>query len=200
MTAWNTIATSTLVQLPAPASGAPPALQINMAMTQGAVYDAVNAITPNHYRPYLLTRRFSARASREAAVSTAAYQVLSDIIETVPQNIAFPNRAALLQTLDAQYELTVSALPDTPFTTQGIAAGTAAADAMIGARRDDGRFGPSQWEPNGDPGHWQPLLPNGTSPLDPTAWVGGVEPFLLQQLFTVPHRRPRRSDECGLCG
>jgi len=180
VTAWNAIATSTLVQLPAPASGAPPALQINMAMTQGAVYDAVNAITPSHYRPYLLTRRFSARASHEAAVSTAAYRVLSDIIETVPSTIAFPTRAALLQSLAAQYELTVSALPDTPFTTQGIAVGNAAADAMISARRDDGRFGPSQWVPNGDLGHWQPLLPDGTSPLDPTPWVGGVDPFLLQ--------------------
>ena len=50
---------------------------------------------------------------------------------------------------------------------------------MIAARGDDGRFGPSQWEPNSDPGHWQPLLPNGMSPLDPTPWVGGVEPFLM---------------------
>ena len=31
-----------------------------------------------------------------------------------------------------------------------------------------------------DPGHWQPLLPNGTSPLDPTPWVGGVRPFLIE--------------------
>ena len=125
VTVWNAVATSTLVQLPAPASGAPPALQINMAMTQGAVYDAVNAITPKHYRPYLLTRRFAATASREAAVSTAAYHVLSDIIETVPRNIAFPNRATLLQALAAHYQLTLSTLPDTPSTTQGIAAGNA---------------------------------------------------------------------------
>jgi hypothetical protein len=66
VTNWNRIATSTLVLLPAPASGAPVALQINMAMTQGAVYDAVNAMTPKHHRPYLLARRFSARGSDEA--------------------------------------------------------------------------------------------------------------------------------------
>ena len=47
VTNWNRIATETLVLIPGPASGAPPALQINMGMTQGAVYDAVNAITPN---------------------------------------------------------------------------------------------------------------------------------------------------------
>ena len=51
---------------------------------------------------------------------------------------------------------------------------------MIAARVGDGRFGPSQWVPNSDPGHWQPLLPNGTAPLDATPWVGGVTPFLLQ--------------------
>ena len=38
---WNQIAVSTLVALPAPAGGAPPATQILMGMTQGAVYDAV---------------------------------------------------------------------------------------------------------------------------------------------------------------
>jgi hypothetical protein len=177
---WNAIATSTLVQVPPAASGAPPALQINMGMTQGAVYDAVNAITPKHYRPYLLKRRFSARASQEAAVATAAYRVLSHIISTVPPTIAFPNKDALLQSLNAQYELALSVIPDKPFKKRGIRAGDAAAEAMIAARNADGRFGPSQWVPNSDPGHWQPLLPNGTSPLDPTPWVGGVRPFLLR--------------------
>ena len=180
VTHWNEIATSTLVLMPAPAGGAPSALQVNMGMTQGAVYDAINAITPKHHRPYLLKRRFSARASEEAAAGTAAYAVLSNIVSTVPESIPFPNRDALLESLRAQYATSLDAIPDTPVKTQGIAAGNAAADAMIAARKDDGRFGPSQWVPNSDPGHWQPLLPNGTSPLDPTPWVGGVRPFLLK--------------------
>ena len=180
VTNWNRIATATLVLIPGPASGAPPALQINMGMTQGAVYDAINAITPKHHRPYLLKRRFSARASREAAAATAAYGVLSNIVSTVPASISFPNRVSLLQSLVAQYDASLAAIPDSPFKRQGIAAGNAAADAMIAAREDDGRFGPSQWEPNSDPGHWHPLLPDGTSPLDPTPWVGGVQPFLMQ--------------------
>ena len=180
VTEWNLIAVNTLVALPGPAGGAPPALQINMGMTQGAVYDAVNAIEPRHHRPYLLKRRFSSMASKEAAVATAAYGVLSNIVSTVPASIPFPTRASLLQSLAAQYAASLAAIPDSPFKTQGIAAGNAAADAMITAREDDGRFGPSQWVPNSAPGHWQPLLPNGTSPLDPTPWVGGVKPFLMQ--------------------
>ena len=180
VTDWNRIATSTLVLIPGPAGGAPPALQISMGMTQGAVYDATNAITPRHHRPYLLRRRFSARASKEAAVATAAYRVLSNIVSTVPETIPFPNRGSLLQSLAAHYATSLAAIPDTAFKRQGINAGNAAADAMVAAREDDGRFGPSQWVPNPNPGHWHPLLPNGSSPLDPTPWVGGVQPFLLE--------------------
>jgi hypothetical protein len=52
---------------------------------------------------------------------------------------------------------------------------------MIAAREGDGRFGPSPWMPNHDPGHWQPLLnPDGTQMLDPTPWVGEVRPFLIK--------------------
>ena len=170
---WNLIAVNTLIAFPGPAGGAPPASQVHMAMTQGAVYDALNAIAPQHHRPYLLNRRFSATASKEAAAATAAYRVLSSIVSGVPASIAFPNRASLLQSLDTQYAASLSAIPDSPFKAQGIAAGNAAADAMIAARQNDGRFGPSPWVPNSAPGHWQPQLrPDGTQILDPTPWVG----------------------------
>jgi hypothetical protein len=177
---WNQIATSTLAAFPGPASGAPPALQINLGMVQGAVYDAVNAITPKHHRPYLLKRRFSASASGEAAVATAAYRVLAHIVSTVPASITFPNREALLQTLATQYDASLAAIPESSFKRQGIDAGNAAADAMIAAREGDGRFGPSQWVPNSNAGHWDPVAPNGTTVQDPTPWVGGVKPFLIQ--------------------
>jgi hypothetical protein len=150
-------------------------------MVQGAVYDAVNAIEPKHHRPYLLKRRFAATASKDAAVATAAYDVLSNIISTVPASIPFPTRASLLQSLATQYAASLAAIPDRPFKAQGIAAGKAAADAMIAARQDDGRFGPSQWVPNPAPGHWQPLVnpTTGLPILDPTPWVGGVKPFVM---------------------
>jgi hypothetical protein len=182
---WNLIAVSTLTGfpgpgIPGPASGAPPASQVNMGMVQGAVYDAVNAITPKHHRPYLLNRRFANTASDEAAVGTAAYLVLKNIVETVPQSIPFPNRETLLATLASQYEAALNAIPDSLFKDQGIAAGTAAAQAMINARKNDGRFGPSQFVPNANPGFFDPVAPNGTTVLDPTPWVGGVEPFLMR--------------------
>ncbi len=98
----------------------------------------------------------------------------------MPEGITFANKDALLQSVGTQYATALTAIPNSPFKTQGIAAGDAAATAMIDARQGDGRFGPSQWDQSTGPGRWQPLLPNGTSPLDPTPWVGGVQPFLLQ--------------------
>ena len=182
VTDWNLTAVNTLTTLPGPAGGAPPASQISMGMVQGAVYDAVNAITPKHHRPYLLKRRFAATASKDAAVATAAYMVLSNIVSTVPASISFPTRASVLESLASQYAASLSAIPDSPFKTKGVAAGKAAAEAMIAAREGDGRFGPSQWVPNSAPGHWQPLVDPATGQplLDPTPWVGGVKPFLMQ--------------------
>jgi hypothetical protein len=182
VTEWNLIAVNTLAALPGPAGGAAPTSAINVAMVQGAVYDAVNATEPKHHRPYLLKRRFSAKASKEAAVATAAYRVLSDIISTVPATIPFPTRASLLDSLATQHAASLAAIPDGPFKRQGISAGNAAAEAMIAARENDGRFGSSQWVPNPAPGHWQPLVdPITMQPiLDPTPWVGGVKPFLMQ--------------------
>jgi hypothetical protein len=180
VTEWNRIAVTTLTGIPGPAGGAPPASQINLAMTQGAVYDAVNAIGPPQYRPYILKRRFAATASEDAAVATAAFRMLTDIVATVPASIPFPTRASLLEGLETQYASSLAAIPDSAFKKQGIAAGTAAAEAMIAARRNDGRFGPSGWVPNRDPGHWWPLTAlDGTLILDPTPWVGGVRPFLM---------------------
>ena len=177
--AWNLTAVDTLNALPPPAGGAPPAAQVEMGIVEGAVYDAVNAIAPKHYRPYLLGRRFDATASTDAAVATAAYEVLANIVSTVP-SISDAARQAALQSLATSYASSLAGVDDGPSKSEGVDAGHAAAEAMIAARQNDGRFGPSQWVPNSNPGHWSPLLDaNGNPILDPTPWVGGVKPFLL---------------------
>jgi len=177
---WNLAAVNTLNALPPAAGGAAPAAQVEMGMVAGAVYDAVNAITPKHYRSYLLTRRFSNAASTDAAVATAAYEVLRSIVSTVP-SISDAARQAALGSLAASYASSLASVEDGSFKRQGVDAGHAAAEAMIAAREGDGRFGPSQWVPNPSPGHWSPLLDaNGNPILDPTPWVGGVKPFLIE--------------------
>jgi hypothetical protein len=178
--AWNEIAVNTLIALPGPAGGAPPAAAIHVGMVQGAVFDAVNAIEHRHFRPYLLERRFSPRASEDAAVAAAAYGVLSDIVSTVP-NLPDATRSATLATLATQYANALAPIADGWAEDKGVAAGEAAAAAMIEDRQGDGRFGPSQWVPDPDPGHWSPSTDpvTGQPVLDPTPWVGGVKPFTL---------------------
>src|SRR5262245_66511514 len=78
VTQWNLIAATTLVAIPGPAGGAPPAAQISMGMVEGAVYDAVNAIAgPKYRKPYLLKRRLPPTSTKRAAAATAAYNGLS---------------------------------------------------------------------------------------------------------------------------
>ncbi|WP_426245828.1 vanadium-dependent haloperoxidase [Nocardioides sp. LHG3406-4] len=191
--AWNEITVNTLIGLPGPAGGAPPAAQVHVAMVQGAVFDAVNAIGRQHYRPYLLDERFPAGASMDAAVAAAAYGVLRDIVSTVP-NLPDTSRTTALTTLATQYAAALADIHDGWREAQGIAAGEAAARVMIAARRDDGRFGPSQWVPNTDPGHWWPLTDPATGQLvlDPTPWVGAVEPFTLESSSQFRTRGPLR--------
>jgi hypothetical protein len=178
---WNQVAVTTLAAIPGPNGGAPPAFQINMGMVQGAVYDAVNAIGPKQHQPYLLQKRAGAKASIDAAVATAAYDVLSALVSTAPEIALFPGRAGLLNTLSSEYAESLDAIEDDAFKMQGIAVGHAAAEAMLDAREGDGRFGPSPWVSNPAPGHWQPQLnAAGQQILDPTPWAGGVKPFLIQ--------------------
>jgi hypothetical protein len=113
------------------------------AITQLAVFEAVNAIT-RQYEPYLGTITAPHNASPEAAAAAAAYGVLSNY---------FP---ASLSTLNDAYASSLAAIPDGPRKTAGIATGQAAAAAMIAARANDGStplqfFAPTS--PN--PGVWQ---------------------------------------------
>ena len=193
--AWNEIAVNTLIGLPGPAGGAPPAAQIHVAMVQGAVYDAVNAIGPRRYRPYLLTRRFSAWASQDAAVAAAAYLTLRDIVSTVP-NLPDATRTALLGTLATHYADALADVPDGRAEAKGITVGMTAAEAMIAARDHDGRFGPSQWVPNTAPGHWWPQTNPATGQpiLDPTPWVGAVQPFVVESSSQFRTSGPAKLD------
>jgi hypothetical protein len=188
---WNQVAATTLSAFPGPNGGAPPAFQINIGMVQGAVYDAVNAIGPKQHRSYLLNKRASAKASIDAAVATAAYDVLSNLVSTAPERAPFTGRAGLLAALSSERTASLGAINNGASKRQGIKIGHAAAKAMLDARVGDGRFGPSQWDGSTGLGKWVPLInPTTMLPiLDPTPWVGAVKPFLIQsssQFRSVP--------------
>jgi hypothetical protein len=176
---WNLHASDALINGAAAgtpgAAQAPPIAQLHLAMVQGAVYDAVNAIAGG-YQPYLPgLPPASPSASQGAAVATAAHHVLVGLgIAPVP---ALPQ--AVRDRLDALYADALEAIPDGDAKTGGVAAGAAAAAAMLAARTDDGRFPvpPPLWEVGtGAAGEWRPGASGNA-----LAWVAGVEPFTLER-------------------
>jgi hypothetical protein len=158
VTDWNAI-TSTAT------AGQPPHVApLSLAMVQGAVYDAVNAIDAGH-EPYLVAPAADPSDSKEAATATAAFRVLVAL---------FPTQLPALQPL---YDASLAGVPDGPSKNGGIAVGEAAAAAMLAARANDGRGGPFTFVFGTDPGEWRPTPPN--FGLDPAPWVGNVRPFLV---------------------
>jgi PAP2 superfamily len=163
VTQWNQNAATALYVT---AAQPPNVSVLHMAMVQGAVYDAVNAIDGGR-EGYLLTSRVATRTdSKDAAAATAAYKTLLNIV---------PAQQAALQPL---YEGTLAGISDGPAKTRGIAVGEAAAAAMIAARTGDGRFGPFRFPEGFMPGDWRVPLPGGAN--DPNAWVKDVKPFLIE--------------------
>lgn len=129
----------------------PPFPQARLAaITQLAVFEAVNAIT-RRYKPYLGTINGDSGASPEAAAIAAAHAVLKNY---------FPASAA---TLDAAEASSLATIPNGPAKTAGIDIGEAAAAAMIAARANDGSAPPAFFLPtSSDAGQWQ-LTPSCTA-------------------------------------
>src|ERR1043166_313739 len=165
VTDWNLIASNSIVVT---AAQPPPVSVLHFAMVQGAVYDAVNAIDRGH-QPYLVQPPSNPTDSKEAAAATAAFQVLVGL---------FPGQVGTLQ---PQYDAYIAALPDNPPGSKaaGIAIGEATASAMLTARMNDGRFGPTPtpYPSPVPPGIWRPTPPSFLT--DPAAWVGNVLPFIV---------------------
>jgi hypothetical protein len=135
---WNAIAVSTLVS-----QGQNPFAQARfMAITQLAVFEAVNAITGG-YKPYLGTVVAPMGASADAAAVAAAYKVLKNYFPLAPN-------------LDSAYAASLAVIPDGSAKSGGIATGQAAAAQMIALRLGDGSSPPQFYLPESiDPGAWQ---------------------------------------------
>ena len=159
---WNAHAQTAIFEV---ARQSPTATSRSFAMVQGAVYDAVNAIAGTPYEPYLIAPRTRPGDSAPAAVATAAHRVLLSL---------FPGQA---ESLRAQYDESLAAIPDGPSERGGIAVGEAAAAAMIDARRDDGAFSDATWNVGTAPGQWRPTPPDF---VNVGAWFATLQPFVLR--------------------
>lgn len=138
---WNAIAVATV------RTQNPFAQARYVAITQLAVYEAVNAIV-GQGEPFLGTINAPAWASVDAAAASAAHRVLTEYLPSSSLDDALAN--------------TLEDIPDGPAEDAGIATGRAAAEAMILLRANDGTQAPAFYTPGAPaPGAWQitPLCP-----------------------------------------
>jgi hypothetical protein len=168
---WNVIAQNQTVQLRPTAHGQ----MRGIAMVQGAVFDAVNAIDRGH-QPYLLDvdlLGIQPWASRDAAIATAAHHVLVAIVP-----------ASEVGGLDDAYDATLDDIPDGLIKDEGVEAGEAAAAAMLAARQNDGFMASFTFVIGLDAGDWRPVGfsvdPPAAGARDPDPWVGNMKPFLIK--------------------
>jgi hypothetical protein len=169
-----------------PGIGMPPQVaSVHLAIVQAAVYDAVNAIEGG-YQPYLGGLDADESASTIAAAATAAHRVLTGIV-TVPALTP-----AIIDRLSTLYDESIAAAtsadgPDA--VAAGIAAGEAAAAAMLADRADDGRWVPTTWPSGTEPGQWRPTPPGFV--IDPNAWMTEIDPFMLDSASQFRTKGPR---------
>jgi hypothetical protein len=139
--------------------GPPPAERI-IAMTQLAMFDAVNSIE-RKYRPYLVQLPASPGASKDAAAAAAAGTVLAGIN---------PQTQAAMNSLLESY---LSAIPDSPAKAAGIKLGEAVAAKILKERANDGATEPDTYRPRTTAGIYVP-----TAPTAAPQWPR-VKPFAL---------------------
>jgi hypothetical protein len=138
-----------------------------MAITQLAVYDAVNAIDGGG-TPYLPHPPASHAASPEAAAAAAAHRALLSL---------FPSQQALI---DARFLDSLSQIGGGKHVRRGIRVGERVADAILAARAHDGSGAtPPAFVPASGPGEYQLTPPAFGQPVF-THW-GAVAPFALSR-------------------
>jgi hypothetical protein len=169
---WDAIAVRTIAsENPVPI----PASTLYFGFVSLAVYDAVVAIRGG-YRPYLPQPPADRRASADAAVVTAAHDVLAHYFPASAANLAADRTAAL------------AAIPDGYRKTAGQRAGATAAARLIAARADDGRNAAITFTAAPAPGVWRPT-PDAFAPMA-VAWLGFVRPLALRAPDQIPLAGP----------
>jgi hypothetical protein len=179
---WNERAGVTFVNGPAAAIPGvqfpPPVAFVHLAIVQGAVYDAVNAIKGGH-QPYLPGLKAATSASKGAAAATAAHHTLIGLVNQTPLSATLTAdvKSAIKARLDSEYASSLAEIAEGEAKEKGIAVGAAAAAAMLANRAGDGRFGAAGFPVGSDPGQWRPVGPGFAN--DPNGWVRNVRPFTL---------------------
>ena len=133
-----------------------------LAMVQGAVHDALNAIN-RRYAAYYFEGPGEAGAAPEAAVATAAHTVLVGVL---PSFGTPAQKIAALAIAEDAYIASLSRVSDGAARTKGASVGRASGAAMLTLRKDDGATRDASYTPGTGPGKWRPH-PNPDPPNPP---------------------------------
>jgi hypothetical protein len=157
---WN----ETAVKAAAANGQSPVQVTRTLAMVQGAVHDALNAIT-RRYAAYYFEGPGEAGASPEAAVAAAAHTVLVGVL---PSFGTPAQKVTALAMVEDAYLGALGRGSDSAAKTKGVAVGRAAGAAMLALRKDDGATKDAPYTPGTGPGRWRPH-PNPDPPNPPHA-------------------------------
>jgi len=181
---WN----ETALKVSSANGQAPLQVTRTLAMVQGAVHDALNAIT-RRYAAYYFEGPGEAGASPDAAVAAAAHTVL---VGVVPSFGTPAQKMAALALAEDAYLASLSRVSNSAAKTHGVTVGRAAGVAVLALRKDDGAtrdapytsgMGPGKWRPHPNPDPPNPPIANaelarGYAPSILPGW-GNVTPFTL---------------------
>jgi hypothetical protein len=159
---WTLIGQSTVL---GDATKRPQEAFLYLAFADIAMYDAVVGID-GRFEPYAFHGAAPAGASDQAAAVAAAHRILVNYS---------PSAQA---TLDAAYNASLAAIPNGQAKSDGIGFGTAAADALIALRANDGRNAPIFFTQPPAPGVWRPTPPAHAPMFVP--WMGAVTPLSVK--------------------
>jgi hypothetical protein len=141
----------------------------SFAMLHLAIYDAVNAIDQTHHAYAVRVSEVSRRSSQPAAADAAAHDVLVAL---------YPR---FTSTLDAEFQQSLTLVPDGVGKTEGIRIGQGAAQEILALRTNDGANAPPVPYLFGTaPGDYQSTPPNFPAQPQFTHWPN-VTPFALRR-------------------
>ena len=181
VTDWNIVAIDVL----ALGGQNPVVMTRGLAMAHLAVHDALNAID-RRYEPYLYDTRSEPGGAPTAAVAAAMHGVLIGALT----GFGTPEQQAKAkERVVTAYAAALATIPDGRAKQDGIAAGQAAAAAMLTLRKADGALAQVAYSPGTQPGQWRPHpnpVPAHPPISDPALAAGNLPAMLPQWAHMMP--------------
>jgi hypothetical protein len=160
------------------------------AMVHVAIHDALNSID-RRFEPYALDIRVKPGASPDAAVATAARDVLVPVLQQIQAPFDPVAIGDAVNDVEAAYTAALAAIPDGPAKDQGVVVGRAAAAVILAVRVDDGAGDvlliDDQYPQIDEPGQYR--FPEGGPLAFAPRWYT-VTPFVLRHASQFLPRPP----------